>query len=186
MEPLLSGRARRLRLEMVASLAHGDVLDIGCGHTQLPDKLSGVTSYTGIDISEKAVAYGRRTYPHYTFRRLNLDSDPMPSFESQFDTVVMTAVLEHLHQPSQVIRAIRPLLKDDGLLLVTTPTPLGDFAHQIGSRIRLFYTEAIVGHVKIFSQNELRQLLSDAGYEIERYQRFVFGLNHFVVCRPMA
>lgn len=186
MKPLLSGQARNKRLGKVISLAYGDVLDIGCGHTRLPDKLSGVTSYSGIDVSDKAVEQCQRRYPEYEFHCLNLDQDSLPTFGRHFDTVIMTAIIEHLHQPSRVLCSIRPLLKDDGRLLITTPSPLGDVAHQIGSRIKLFYPESVVGHVKIFSRMELCALLVDCGFEVELYERFLLGLNQLVVGRPAS
>jgi len=183
-KPLLSYRARSVRFKAIQSLVEGDVLDVGCGYTTLPDVLTGFTSYMGVDVSEAAVAYCQRKYPQHKFMCLNLDIDVMPDFEQQFDTVTMIAVIEHLHRPDRALRAVRPLLKDGGRLLITTPSPLGDMAHQIGSRIGLFYPESVVQHVKIFTKGELCRLVVECGFEIERYRRFLFGLNHFVACRP--
>jgi 2-polyprenyl-3-methyl-5-hydroxy-6-metoxy-1,4-benzoquinol methylase len=185
-KPLLSGRARRIRFEAIESLVAGDVLDIGCGVSPLTGMVPGLTSYVGIDINEQAIAYCREHYQEYEFHCLNLDADVLPSFQRQFDTVTMTAVIEHLHDPERALRVLRPLLKEGGRLLVTTPTPLGDLAHQIGSRIGLFYSEAKVQHVKIFSKGQLCGLLVECGYEIERYRRFSLGLNQLVVGRPAS
>lgn len=169
---------------MIVSQASGDILDVGCGYTQLPEEITHITSYTGIDVHQKIIEHCRNRYPQHEFHCLNLDEEAFPSFGHPFDTVIMTAVIEHLHEPVRVLQAIRPLLKDNGHVLITTPSPLGDLAHQIGSRIRLFYPEAIVGHVKIFTKNELCDLLVNCGYEIQQYRRFLIGLNQLVVGQP--
>jgi hypothetical protein len=85
-----------------------------------------------------------------------------------------------------VLWEVRTLLASDGLLIVTTPSPLGNLVHQIGSRIGLFYPESVVKHVQIFGRHALLSTLSGCSYQVVRYRIFSMGMNQLVVCRPSA
>lgn len=182
MAPLLSRYATELRWATVLPHVRGDVLDIGCGWTWLPAKLSPQQRYVGIDVHPGAVALSAQRFPQHSFLRCNFDEDPLPLVTGQFDTVVMAAVLEHLHHPAKVLERVRPMLKPGGQLLLTTPSPLGDRIHRIGSRIGLFYPEDEVRHVEIFGHQALLAVLARSGYQVRRFQPFLFGINQFVLC----
>lgn len=73
---------------------------------------------TGIEISEKARAFGREKFG------LNL-YDPRKIFDntfpSEFSYVTFWHVLEHVYEPSKVIQRLRDLLVDKGVLIVALP-----------------------------------------------------------------
>jgi 2-polyprenyl-3-methyl-5-hydroxy-6-metoxy-1,4-benzoquinol methylase len=165
---------------------HGDVLDIGCGWTKLPDMLTNEQIYVGIDIASVVLKYCTNRYPQHTFCYRNLDVEPLALNEYRFNTVIMAAVIEHLRFPKRVLWEVRTLLASDGLLIVTTPSPLGNLVHQIGSRIGLFYPESVVKHVQIFGRHALLSTLSGCSYQVVRYRIFSMGMNQLVVCRPSA
>lgn len=163
----------------------GRLLDIGCGPTTLPDQLPAtVSSYIGVDGNQALVDYDAKRYPQHRFILHDLESGPINLPAASFDTVVLTAVVEHLYSPERILRDARPLIAPGGQLLVTTPSPLGDLVHQIGSRIGLFYAEKIVQHIKIFNRRELEAVCVAAGYRVKRFSSFMLGLNQFVVCEP--
>jgi hypothetical protein len=70
------------------------------------------------------------------------------------------------------------------LLVLTTPSPLGDIVHKLGSQFKLFYAEEVVEHVKIFNRNELRNILIDCGYSATHFRYFLLWLNQLLVCSP--
>jgi hypothetical protein len=64
---------------------------------------------------------------------------------------------------------------------MTTPSPFGDWLHQAGSRLGLFYSEEFVGHVKIFAERDLADLARRTGYRMAVYRRFLFQTNQLIV-----
>lgn len=109
---------------MVLPYIQGDVLDLGCGVSRIPKYLKPGSKYVGVEISTKFIEWLKENYPHYTFYQWDLENDQL-NLNSQFDTVLMIAVLEHLHNPDNILKQISSFLKPDGKLVMTTPTPLG-------------------------------------------------------------
>lgn len=52
---------------------------------------------------------------------VNLNSDDIPYPDGYFDTVIMADVIEHVENPSRVLRECNRVLKDAGQLIVSTP-----------------------------------------------------------------
>ncbi|MBM3127431.1 MAG: class I SAM-dependent methyltransferase [Chloroflexi bacterium] len=186
MNPLFSDYATKARWKAITPFVHGNVLDIGCGWTKLPDILTNNQVYVGIDIASVVLEYCTKRYPQHTFCYRNLDVEPLALSQYRFNTAIMAAVIEHLQFPQCVLRQVRALLASDGLLIVTTPSPLGNVVHQIGSRIGLFYPESVVKHVQIFGRRALLSALSECGYQVIHYRVFLMGMNQLVVCRPLS
>lgn len=181
MPPLLSSYATQARLRAVLPYLRGAVLDLGCGYTRMPPLLPPGISYTGVDGWDEALAYDRQHYPQYDFIKRDLDHDALDLGEARFDTILMTAVLEHLHHPDHVIGEARRCLAPGGRLVMTTPSPFGDWVHQAGSRLGLFYSEEFVGHVKIFGRRDLAELADRCGFRMVMYRRFLFQTNQLIV-----
>jgi len=186
MTPLLSGYAQRERMQVVQPFIRGDVLDIGCGATSVPEQLSATQSYVGIDKDQVFVDYCAGRYPNRIFYQRDLDAEDIALDDQTFDTVIMTAVIEHLQYPERVLRQIHPLLSSEGLLLLTTPTRFGDLVHQVGGRLGLFCSESWVEHVKIFRRHELFDVFTASGYDVVEYRRFGLGTNQLAACRAMT
>ena len=179
--PLLSGTARDKRLNMILPHVRGRVLDIGCGFTRLPDRIPNLVSYTGLDNHPNTPGHFERNYPQHEFHLCNLEADPLDFLEGPYDTVILTAIVEHLHHPEVVLERVRPLLAPGGRVLITTPSPFGDLLHQVGSRLGLFYAEKVVEHVQIFSLQRLVKMAVNSGYQVLEAKSFVWGANLFVM-----
>jgi len=181
--PLLSDYATQQRWQAILPHVRGAVLDVGCGTTRLPDRLDPGQPYVGVDISPVILQRNRDRYPQHRFVQANIDVEGLDVGGAQFDTIVMSAVLEHLHDPPHALGVVRPLLKPEGRLLLTTPSPLGDWVHKIGSSLGLFYAEKVVKHVTIFDGKALVAVVEEAGFAVENYQPFLLGINQLVICR---
>jgi ubiquinone/menaquinone biosynthesis C-methylase UbiE len=107
---------------------------------------------------------------------LNLNLEP-------FDTVVMSAVLEHLKFPETALRHVYTFLRPNGRLVLTTPVPVGGKLHRLGSHLGLTYAEAAREHERFYDYTALRLLLKKVGFLLEHYERFLVGLNQLVVAR---
>lgn len=99
------------------------VLDAGCGAGQGTAHLahSGARYVIGIDISPEAMTYARGHYaePGLAFGRM--DAARLGFRDCIFDLVTSIEVIEHLLDPESYVAGIRRVLKDDGMLVLSTP-----------------------------------------------------------------
>jgi SAM-dependent methyltransferase len=98
------------------------ILEVGCG--------LGYTSYamakaghkvTGIDISSNDIKYAKENFedPNLEYICSSLESY---ATNQKFDLIVSTEVFEHTPNPMEFIKILKSFLKDDGKILVTTPS----------------------------------------------------------------
>ncbi len=97
------------------------ILDVGCGYGRSLQELcsAGYTSLSGVDISEKMIARGRRQYPHldlkqYEGRRLPFEDD---SFDAVLLLAVLTCILDDTRQ-EQLLAEIHRVLRKDGVISI--------------------------------------------------------------------
>jgi len=184
--PLLSKYLADARLSRISRFVGAEILDAGCGHGELLDYLSSNTRRVVLldRSSERQREVERRIVRAEVSAKFviaDIDHGEIRLDEAPFDTVVMAALLEHLNFPQTALQNIRKMMKKDARLLLTTPSPLGGRLHGAASRISLVYAEAAAEHVSFYSHDTLRVLLESNGFCIERYERFLLGLNQLVV-----
>jgi 2-polyprenyl-3-methyl-5-hydroxy-6-metoxy-1,4-benzoquinol methylase len=103
------------------------VLDAGCGAGQGSAYLAQKEArhVIGVDISAEAVAYanGRYVSPgrlqNLAFGRM--DVTHLAFSDQTFDMVTSIEVIEHLDEPEHYVAEIRRLLRDHGVLVLSTP-----------------------------------------------------------------
>jgi len=85
----------------------GRVLDAGCGDGSLVtvlNELSGVQAQ-GIDIGDN----------------VNFECDALPFANGDFDIAVLYSVIEHVHDPGNLLSELRRVLSPEGRVVVITP-----------------------------------------------------------------
>jgi SAM-dependent methyltransferase len=133
----------------------------------LHERLAGVAStLVGLDVSEEGVAWAKNQ--GYEAHAVDAQS---PEAVSKLglkpvDVVVAGEVIEHLDAPGPFLRAMRGLLKDDGLLVVTTPNAyrLLNFLAPV-SGVELIHPDHTAWH----SPHTLRNLLERSGWRVEGF-----------------
>lgn len=180
MPPVFGQFLYRARLQAILPHLSGDVLDLGCGYAGLAAYLGPGQAYSGVDLNPLAIERLGRKYPQHEFMVCDFDRQPLALTRS-FDTVVMLAVIEHLAAPDALIETVRRRLKPGGRLVLTTPTPFGNWIHSIGSRLGLFYLEAAQDHKIIYDRLGLQQLLDRHGLCILQYRTFLLGGNQICI-----
>lgn len=131
-------------------------------HAALDDVASELV---GLDVDEPGVARakadGYEAYVVDVHDRTALDSLAL----EPADVVVAGEIIEHLESPGQFLRAVRPLLRPDGMLVVTTPN-----AYRLAGFLAPVLGEELIhpDHVGIHSIHTLRTLGERAGYRVER------------------
>jgi len=186
------GRINRYTIEKRVQVAlpwvKGDVLDIGCGSGYLAHFVSKGQRYVGIDVSEERLHLLKRKYmnhPDYEFWCIDVDEDiasDLLSFNSAFDTITLLAVIEHLRNPESLLNYLHRLLKDEGRLLITTPTPAGDKISRFISTTTSGTKDLPHPHVRIYSQASLTTIAEECGFPVLCYTGFEFGMNQLLVC----
>lgn len=164
----------------------GKVLDIGCGSGHF---LAAIRRYTkwagvGVDRSPKAIAFARDN--------LNLDvyvsQVERLEFPAQtFDAVTLWDVLEHLHQPQEVLSEIQRVLKPCGYLILRVPS-----ADSLDARLFGPFWAGLDAprHLTLFSSQSLTRFLSQAGFTVRRiwclsggHASFVLSLRFLLTCK---
>lgn len=127
-------RKTRERIHWICSQASGiDVLDIGCsqGITEVILAREGKCA-VGIDIEEEAIEYALASLSNQTTSVQEMITYKACSIfdfdsETQFDTVILSEVLEHFSSSSALLERVTGLMKEDGILIVTVPFGINDY-----------------------------------------------------------
>ncbi len=169
----------RKRLEITKPFITGSILDVGCGPATTYKDLQP-KEYVGIELNENDVKRLKEKFPLAKFYSRNLEKDKL-NLNQKFDTVILLAVIEHIKYPDNMIIELKRCLKEKGKIIMTTPTPFGNFVHTILSKIGLTSKEAVEGHVNIYSHRKFINTARKYGLKIIKYQRFELSCNSLIV-----
>lgn len=112
------------RYHFAASLVEGcRVLDLGCGSGYGSATLlrGGAELVLGVDVAPEAVAYARDEYGSDRAAFLAGDARRVPFADGSFDRIACFELIEHVEEPELLLREAARLLKEHGLLVVSTP-----------------------------------------------------------------
>ncbi|MCW6037302.1 methyltransferase domain-containing protein [Spirulina subsalsa FACHB-351] len=103
----------------------------------------------------------------------NIEEDPFPFSDQQFDVVLFCEIIEHLLlDPASVLHEIKRILKPNGTLILTTPnvSRLENVAKMIGGA-NIYDPYSGYGpygrHNREYNKHELYLLLTYLGFEID-------------------
>ena len=136
----------------------GRMLDVGCGDGSVL-KLAQELGWNaeGVDFDAQAVDAARRK--GLSVRLGGLAEQRYP--DESFDLVLMSHVIEHVHDPLATLREIHRVLRAGGTLAVTTPNA-GSWGHRhFGLNWRGLEPPR---HLQIFTGNSLAALAGRAGF----------------------
>lgn len=132
----------------ICRYVRGLTLDLGCG---IGDFLSYRADSIGVDINPSTVEWCQR-------RGLNahvMTPDSLPFDEASFDSVVLDNVLEHLSDPSSLLKEIFRVLRQSGILVVGVP---GEKGFASDSDHKVFYDETSLVSTLTDAQFVLRRM----------------------------
>jgi 2-polyprenyl-3-methyl-5-hydroxy-6-metoxy-1,4-benzoquinol methylase len=170
-----------------------NILDVGCGNGIISLNL-GELGYNvhGIELSEDAleIAKSQNKFSNVIFEKANAETLKLEG--KKYDVVICSEVLEHLHQPENLLQELRFLIKENGILIVTVPNGVGPrelFVTRPFIKIRnnngiswkllssvkrkLGYSGTTIqsaasdlDHIQFFTKKQLRKLAKNSGFEI--------------------
>jgi 2-polyprenyl-3-methyl-5-hydroxy-6-metoxy-1,4-benzoquinol methylase len=160
----LGGHARLL------ALVGGDrrVLDVGCssGYLARPLVERGCV-VVGVELDPEAAAVARTFCEDVLVG--DVESMELPLESASFDVVLCGDLIEHLRDPAAFLARVRPLLRADGRLVLSTPN-VANWAMRLsllGGRWR--YTERGIldrTHLHLFTRTTLTETLMAACFRV--------------------
>lgn len=148
------------------------IADIGCAGGSLLDHLRGVSAtQLAIEPSDIfAQSLNGRGYKHYRYAR-----DAQSDWEGKVQFAFSIQVIEHLADPVDFLKEIRPLLCQDGRLVISTPNREDILMELLPSNFPAFFYRTV--HRWYFDARSLAACATQAGFNVLE-TRFVhrFGM----------
>jgi len=141
--------------------AKGKILDVGCSFGFFLDAARWRGwKVTGVEVSEYAAKYA---IAKLGLTVINGPIGEAKVEENSFDVITMWYVAEHLRNPKQVLGRLSNFLKDDGMLVVSTPNVDSYRAKIEGGRWRIWIPPV---HLLYFSPLTIRTLFKTCNLEV--------------------
>jgi len=159
--------AQQYRRQLIHEAVRGrdpkTLVDLGSGTGDLIAELGAAcpdAALLGVEISERGVALSRRRAPQAEFVRQDLLQPVRDAgtWGGRAECATCSEVLEHLDDPAMFLRNATSFMAPGCTLIVTVPGgPMSAFDRHIG-------------HRKHYSPEELRALLGESGFAVERVE----------------
>jgi SAM-dependent methyltransferase len=153
----------------------GTLLDLGCAMgflIQEADKWKfesfgvDISSYA-VEIAQKLVGKNKVTLGKVEeLDKLALQFDKTNL--GKFDIITMFDLIEHLENPRIVLQKITKVLKDNGLIVIQTGDAGSMWTKFMGKNWHFF---APPQHFFFYSKNNIKELLSQSGFEVVKIQK---------------
>ena len=116
-QKLIDTSAKTVVLDLLGNIEGKSILDCGCGTGRFADIFvrSGADAM-GVDISENMLSIAKRKVPGATFIKGDVFS--LPFKEKEFDIVVCSQVLTHLHKYKEPLLEMKRIIKEDGTIII--------------------------------------------------------------------
>jgi SAM-dependent methyltransferase len=153
---------------------HPQILDVGCGTGANLKMLAQFGDAQGVDVSSDAVAFCRER----GLENVKLGAaESLPYEDNEFDLVTALDVVEHMDDDLAGLREMRRVLRPGGRVLLFVPTFMFLWGVQ----------DEVSNHRRRYRLNELRQVVTAAGFEVERttYANVTFFLPVLLVRKFM-
>jgi SAM-dependent methyltransferase len=150
------------------------ILDVGCGTGANLLMLSQYGDAEGVDVSQDALAFCHER----GLEKVKLGAaEELPYNDDTFDLVTALDVVEHLDDDLAGLREMRRVLRPGGRVLLFVPTFMFLWGLQ----------DDVSNHRRRYRLPELRRVLEQAGFEIERttYANITFFLPILLVRKLM-
>lgn len=139
----------------------GRLLELGCGSGQMLKRMQEMGwQVEGVDFDSTAVENARSKGLQVRFGSLEAQSYP----DKHFDVIVMSHLIEHVHDPLRLLRESHRILKPGGQVVLVTPNN-----ESLGHRL---FKEAWRGlevprHLYLFSLRALQELFQKARFKVK-------------------
>ncbi len=178
------------RLEKTPFLPERTLMDLGCGRG-LFLKLAKDRGWTaqGVDFGKENVAFARQTY--------GLDVEEADIFrkdwKKRYGAVTLWDLLEHVPEPLELLRVVRHLLEEGGVVLAALPREnnvyswiaKGVYHASSGKSRRLLELLYPSEHLTYYSADSAERLFAAAGLRVEKIETQMSDLGRMTLPLPM-
>ena len=102
---------------------------------------------------------------------------------TKFDTILITAIIEHLNNPKEILLKSKNCLNQNGTIVITTPSRFTEKIHIIGSSLRLLGRDAEEEHHDLFDLKRMKKIVNSVGMKVVIYKKFAFGFNQLFLIK---
>lgn len=149
------------------------ILEVGCGTGGNLQMLAGFGVVSALEMNEEAREIALKKADHLYDIRAGYCPDAIPFDGQCFDLICMFDVLEHIEQDIETLIALKPLLSEQGRILITVPAYQWLWgAHDI-----------YLHHKRRYNQKELHKKTLSAGLQpikISYFNTFLFPVAAMV------
>ncbi|MER7273543.1 class I SAM-dependent methyltransferase [Dactylosporangium sp. NPDC000244] len=137
---------------LVARLRPATILELGCGLGAVGVRLARTATYVAAEPDARSYSVAKPRIAAAGGEVIHGDHTAVPDGR-RFDLVAAFEVLEHIEHDAEVLAQWLPLVKPDGHVLLSVPADPRLFGPH----------DALVGHYRRYTAEDLRRLLTDAG-----------------------
>lgn len=156
------------------------ILEIGCdcGATllEIKNRFPNAEVY-GSEINTKAASIAA----HFANVVVNnIESKNLPFQKGIFDYIIFGDVLEHLHDPLDILKYCKEFLRDEGSIVASIPNVMHISIMEQLMKGNFTYTETGLldkTHIHLFTGNEIKRIFHDAGYEIYSMESYCMPIS---------
>ena len=142
------------------------VLDVGCSEGLLSKKMKeNNCSVVGIEQDKEAAQIAKEYCQDLIIGDVET-IDLNTKYENYFDILIFADILEHLKEPSDVLKRFKKYLKDDGCLIISLPN-ISNWKIRLQMLLGNFeYNEYGIldnGHIRFFNEKSTKKMINECG-----------------------
>lgn len=143
------------------------ILDFGCGQGAFSQRLIDagmIVDGCDIDTAQIKAKVNRKI-------TLDLNKDINPDlFPTKYDVLIALEILEHLKNPWKYINDCRSLIKDDGIIVLSTPN-ISNFVSRLrffmrGTLVAFEVPDLVHGHITPLSFIQIENMVDQSGMKV--------------------
>ena len=171
-------------VRLMAPATGARIADLGCGSGIFTELLRRRGyAMTGLDISPKLVALGRRRYPGLDLIEGDVEALPFP--DGRFDGVLLNGIVHHLPDPSRCAAEAFRVLRPGGRFVAVDPNRLNPFMYLYRDRSSPFYSShGVTENERPVLPKAVAAVFRQAGFHVRT--EYLGGLAYRYVASPRA
>lgn len=145
------------------------VLEIGCGSGRLANLLTLKKKCRVYCIEKNPIFAAIAKNKCVEMRNIDVETQQPPYPPQFFDCIILGNVLEHMKEPSIVLKGLRKYLSKDGFLIYSVPNIVNWHSRFVIFSGRFEYADSGVfdrTHLRFFNLKSAKKLAMDAGFQI--------------------
>ena len=98
--------------------------------------------------------------------------------DGYYDIIILSAVIEHLDHPENVLNILKLKLNKNGVFFLTAPGKKSKFILEfMAYKLKLINAELVAEHKRYYDEKEYNILSKKTNLSIKKFYYFEFGLN---------